>query len=834
VKMGAKLLVDRQLAFMPFFPSDNPGVASRDVTQTAEVLNLADEGLEVLLAAPLHRFWSQLAHDSSVQVFLDSFLRYRRRAFDEHLDAASHALGSTEAAVRVNEVAVHRVEEKLLQVLLRMSSTEGFGSQLEPDSERLSHGAHASLLYDTWLIDVPKLLDVCAVYSGVDLFLTQKMVRNIFAAQPKYLDDLNQTLPLVCGALDASAQRLLALSRDEALICADAAKDTCVYLSDCALTLLALLRAYPEAAAVCWRHALLHTLAAAHCRIAAATRRGTVLHNNGLIAPGVHKRLRASALDCSQALILAMMQGPRGSGGGGRGRGGGSGGAQYEGRPVTEVVASEVVAIDGWGGGGNGVDGWVFLRDLEFRHALSSRLGVCGGDSGGGGVEADGVVQEAIEALKNSLSCKKKRARAATGMEKAGAREAGAPLALDMQKVGQVRDILGDSFGEGFVAAMLKDMDFSVERVIQALLEENIPPSLASMDRSALLQLQVQERPAAGGAAVGGVGVRAGAARSRHMSERANIFEGDEFDVLHSDKMRLEGVHIKDRTDARRQIQGLGDEEAQEIKESTARLVKMQQVDEVRETLKAAQAELHAGDLSAKVRIARAQDKLDSLVAALDEGGGWAEGDEAYDDEYDDAFDGLGFLSMSEGQTTEETAVVTGHAAKRRERRKAAQAPAESSADSSVAAQEDDEMDAGMVEDEFDDDDEYDPERGVGWGGGAPGRGRWSAGGGLGAAAGDEGSMGRGLAPPFGRGRGDQGRVDGLDRGGGRGGGVGGIGGVSGVGGREEKIARPARGRGWGTANAKIARRKEENKSAIGNHHRKDRAARKMRMSAGV
>ena len=58
MKMGAKL-VDRQLAFMPFFPSDNPGVASGDVTQTAAVLKLADEGLEVLLAAPLHKFWSQ-------------------------------------------------------------------------------------------------------------------------------------------------------------------------------------------------------------------------------------------------------------------------------------------------------------------------------------------------------------------------------------------------------------------------------------------------------------------------------------------------------------------------------------------------------------------------------------------------------------------------------------------------------------------------------------------------------------------------------------------------------------------------------------------------------
>jgi len=81
VKMGAKL-VDRQLVFMPFFPSDNPGVESEDVTQTAEILKMADEGLEMLLAAPLHKFWSQLAHDSSLQVMLDSFLRYRRRAFD--------------------------------------------------------------------------------------------------------------------------------------------------------------------------------------------------------------------------------------------------------------------------------------------------------------------------------------------------------------------------------------------------------------------------------------------------------------------------------------------------------------------------------------------------------------------------------------------------------------------------------------------------------------------------------------------------------------------------------------------------------------------------------
>ena len=39
-------------------------------------------------------------------------------------------------------------------------------AQVEVDGEKLSSGAHSSLLYDTWLVDVPKLLDICALYSA--------------------------------------------------------------------------------------------------------------------------------------------------------------------------------------------------------------------------------------------------------------------------------------------------------------------------------------------------------------------------------------------------------------------------------------------------------------------------------------------------------------------------------------------------------------------------------------------------------------------------------------------------------------------------------------------
>ena len=87
VKMGAKL-VDRALVFLPFFPSDNPGgggsAGGVDRTQTADMLKMADEGLEALLAAPLHCFWSHLAHDSSLQVA-------RGHACFMHLEAGPHS-----------------------------------------------------------------------------------------------------------------------------------------------------------------------------------------------------------------------------------------------------------------------------------------------------------------------------------------------------------------------------------------------------------------------------------------------------------------------------------------------------------------------------------------------------------------------------------------------------------------------------------------------------------------------------------------------------------------------------------------------------------------------
>jgi hypothetical protein len=98
---------------------------------------------------------------------------------------------------------------------------------------------------------------------------------------------------------------------------------------------------------------------------------------------------------------------------------------------------------------------------------------------------------------------------------------------------------------------MLKEMDQPVEHVIVALLEDNIPPSLANMDRAASLQPSTAaasgDIPGKGGGSV--------------LAERANVLDNDQFDVLKSDCVKVKGVHIKDLNEVREQLEALADDE---------------------------------------------------------------------------------------------------------------------------------------------------------------------------------------------------------------------------------------------------------------------------------
>jgi activating signal cointegrator complex subunit 2 len=51
------------------------------------------------------------------------------------------------------------------------------------------------IVYENFLFDIPKVLDLCALYGHCNAALLGKMVTNIFTHQRKYLQDLSATVP---------------------------------------------------------------------------------------------------------------------------------------------------------------------------------------------------------------------------------------------------------------------------------------------------------------------------------------------------------------------------------------------------------------------------------------------------------------------------------------------------------------------------------------------------------------------------------------------------------------------------------------------------------------
>lgn len=59
--------------------------------------------------------------------------------------------------------------------------------------------AHGALLYDNWLLDIPKLLDLCSLYAHSNPMPLRQLLTNVFELQPKYLDDLNGAPAPACA-----------------------------------------------------------------------------------------------------------------------------------------------------------------------------------------------------------------------------------------------------------------------------------------------------------------------------------------------------------------------------------------------------------------------------------------------------------------------------------------------------------------------------------------------------------------------------------------------------------------------------------------------------------
>ena len=181
--------------------------------------------LETLLSFPHSKFWVQLIHDPTLHSMLSTYLQKAPRSWDIW-------------GIPDNFIPIHNKLNKLIFLtLLRMSTDK------ESKEKFLSPDAFGYTIYENYMFDIPKIIDICSLYGhphGGNGILVNKMLTNIFTKQESYVDDLK----MVAQQLNESVLTNVITKYDEALTTIGLYDLLCYYYDTC-MSLICLFSTYP-------------------------------------------------------------------------------------------------------------------------------------------------------------------------------------------------------------------------------------------------------------------------------------------------------------------------------------------------------------------------------------------------------------------------------------------------------------------------------------------------------------------------------------------------------------------------------------------------------------
>ncbi|GLJ15877.1 hypothetical protein SUGI_0262160 [Cryptomeria japonica] len=233
--------------FVKYLPQDEEG--GMDPEETQGVADLLNHELSVLLKMKPRDFWKAVARDDSLEEFLDSYLQFRKRWYDLYHCGQS---GSMAGLVVGDQELCRRV----FMVLYRMSSNQDPGA---PARESLSSKEHTDLLLGKRLLDIPKLMDIAAIYGHENSDLTQSLVLNALKSQPGLADRLKGVIPqflLIVDTMDhrcSSSLEVLSSKENEISSVRQLHGDlweVLDFINDAVVTLDAFVEAYAPAAPI--------------------------------------------------------------------------------------------------------------------------------------------------------------------------------------------------------------------------------------------------------------------------------------------------------------------------------------------------------------------------------------------------------------------------------------------------------------------------------------------------------------------------------------------------------------------------------------------------------
>ncbi|XP_060221557.1 activating signal cointegrator 1 complex subunit 2 isoform X2 [Meriones unguiculatus] len=473
--------------------------------------------------------------DENLQKCLDSYLRYVPRKFDEWVAPTPE----------VADMQKH-LHRSVFLTFLRMSTHK------ESKDHFISPSAFGEILYNNFLFDIPKILDLCVLFGKGNSPLLQKMIGNIFTQQPSYYNDLDETIPTIlqvfnnilqhCGLQgDGTSTTPQKLEERARLTPSDMPllelKDIVLYLCDTSITLWAFLDIFPLASQTFQKHDFCYRLASFY----------------EMAIPEMESAIKKRRLEDSK-LLSDMWQRLSHS--------------KKKLMEVFHIILNQICLLPILESSCDNIQGFIeeflqifssllqekrFLRDYDTFFPVAEDISLLQQASSAldetrttyilQAVESawEGVDRQKVKDTKDPLRAKDPSnevtvtsepvSEMASQLENSEDEECmGAAAALGPPVCGveldslisQVKDLLPD-LGEGFILACLEHYSYDSEQVINNILEDRLAPELSQLDRS--LERQVKPDP------------------TPLLTSRHNVFQNDEFDVFSRDSVDLSRVH---------------------------------------------------------------------------------------------------------------------------------------------------------------------------------------------------------------------------------------------------------------------------------------------------
>ncbi len=204
-----------KLSIPPYLPSDNHfltqlyenpatktlecGDLKMDRDQFVKILRNINLSLLYVRSLPFSEFWCAML-DKNVKDFLDSF----PLNFDPFLLDYLGKKPLDESMIELSAV-LRSILKSVLLIYHRISYRSYF-SREDNATYEMSPKCYSKVVFDSFLIDTAKLLDLCSVYGKSNPSLVAALIFSVFENEPRYYDDLVESVKILATEFRKLAQ----------------------------------------------------------------------------------------------------------------------------------------------------------------------------------------------------------------------------------------------------------------------------------------------------------------------------------------------------------------------------------------------------------------------------------------------------------------------------------------------------------------------------------------------------------------------------------------------------------------------------------------------------